>query len=174
MTAGDAAAGVVKETTVFLSYFEDLPDYRQKGKVAYPLDEVLLVMLAGAETVADIARLGRAKLAFLRRFPPFANGTPSHDQLGIILATLDPVAFQGCFAAWTAAPTKTSAEVIAMDGKTVRRSYQKKGADEPIHVVSALAAHQRMVLGQTKVGNKSNEVVAIPACSSCWQSQARW
>lgn len=163
MTEGVAAARAVKETTVFLSHFEDLPDYRQKGKVAYPLDEVLLVMLAaalaGAETVADIARFGRAKLAFLRRFRPFANGTPSHDQLGIILAKLDPIAFQRCFVAWTAALTKTSAEVIAIDGKTVRRSYQKKGAEEPVHVVSAFAARQRMVLGQTKVGDKSNEIV---------------
>jgi len=178
MTDGDAAAGAVKETTVFLSHFEDLPDYRQKGKVAYPLDEVLLVMLAGAlagaETVADIARFGRAKLAFLRRFRPFANGTPSHDQLGIILAKLDAVAFQRCFVAWTAALTKTAAEVIAIDGKTVRRSYQKKGAEEPIHIVSAFAARQRMVLGQTKVGDKSNEIVAIPACSSFWRSRARW
>ena len=85
-----ATAGAVNETTIFLSHFEDLPDYRQKGKVAYPLDEVLLVMLAaalaGAETVADIARFGRAKLQFLRRFRAFAKGTPSHDQLGIILA----------------------------------------------------------------------------------------
>ena len=62
-----------------------------------------------------------------------------------------------------AALTKTSAEVIAIDGKTVRRSYQKKGGEEPIHVVSAFAARQRMVLGQVKVGEKSNEIVAIPA-----------
>jgi hypothetical protein len=84
-----------------------------------------------------------------------------HDQLDIILAKLDPVAFQRCFVAWTAALTKTSNEVIAIDGKTVRRSYQKKGAEEPIHVVSAFAARQRMVLGQTRVGD--NEIVAIPA-----------
>jgi len=167
MREEDAACGAARETTVFLSHFGDLPDYRQKGKVAYPLDEVLLVMLAaalaGAETVADIARFGRAKLDFLRRFRPFANGTPSHDQLGIILAKLDPVAFQRCFAAWTAALTKTSAEVIAIDGKTMRRSYQKKGAEQPIHVVSAFAARQRMALGQIRVGEKSNEIVAIPA-----------
>ena len=135
MTEGDAAFGAVKETTVFLSHFRDLPDYRQKGKVAYPLDEVLVLMLSaalgGAETVADIARFGRAKLAFLQRFRLFANGTPSHDQLGIILAKLDPVAFQRCFAAWTAALTKTSGELIAIDGKTVRRSYQKKGPKSP-------------------------------------------
>ena len=83
MTDGDAVVGAVEETTVFLSRFEDLPDYRQKGKVAYPLGEVLLLMLAaaaaGAETAADIARFGRAKLSFLRRFRRFANGAPSHD-----------------------------------------------------------------------------------------------
>ena len=167
MTEGDATAGALKETTVFLSHFKDLPDYRQKGKVAYPLEEVLLLLLAaalaGAETVADIARFGRAKLAFLQRFRRFDNGTPSHDQLGNILANLDPAAFQRCFVAWAAALTKTSAEVIAIDGKTVRRSYQKKGAEEPIHIVSAFAARQRMVLGQTRVGDKSNEIVAIPA-----------
>jgi predicted transposase YbfD/YdcC len=167
MTGAEAAVEAAKETTVFLSYFKDLPDYRQKGKVAYPLEEVLLLMLAaslaGSETVADMARFGQAKLEFLQRFRRFANGTPSHDQLGIILARLDPAAFQRCFVAWTAAVTKTSAEVIAIDGKTVRRSYQKKGAEDPIHVVSAFAAGQRMVLGQTKVGDKSNEIVAIPA-----------
>ena len=167
MTEAGAVVGAAKETAVFLSHFKDLPDYRQKGKVAYPLEEVLLLMLAaalaGAETVADIARFGRAKLSFLQRFRLFENGTPSHDQLGIILAKLDPAAFQRCFVAWTSALTKTSAEVIAIDGKTVRRSYQRKGAQQPIHVVSAFAARQRMVLGQMKVGDKSNEIVAIPA-----------
>ena len=118
--------------------------------------------MAGAETVADIARFGRAKPAFLRRFRPFANGTPSHDQLDIILAKFDLVAFQRCFVAWAAGLTKTSAEVIAIDGKTVRRSYQKKGGAAD-HVVSAFAVRQRMVLGQTRVGDKSNEIVAIPA-----------
>ena len=142
MTEGHATAGALKETTVFLSHFKDLPDYRQKGKVAYPLEEVLLLLLAaalaGAETVADIARFGR-ELAFLQRFRRFDNGTPSHDQLGNILANLDPAAFQRCFVAWAAVLTKTSAEVIAIDGKTVRRSYQKKGAEEPIHPVRRFA-----------------------------------
>ena len=131
MTEGDATAGALRETTVFLSHFKDLPDYRQKGKVAYPLEEVLLLLLAaglaGAETVADMARFGRAKRAFLQRFRLFANGTPSHDQLGIILAKLDPAAFQRCFVAWTAALTKTSAEVIAIDGKTVRAPTRRRG-----------------------------------------------
>ena len=80
-------------------------------------------------------------------------------------ASSSPGSISSCFSVVsepTAAVTKTSAEVIAIDGKTVRRSYQKKGAEDPIHVVSAFAARQRMVLGQTKVGDKSNEIVAIP------------
>jgi len=177
MGEGDAAAGAVRETTVFLSHFEDLPDYRQKGKVAYPLDEVLLLMLAaalaGAETVVDIARFGRTKLAFLRRFRRFANGTPSHDQLGIILAKLDPAAFQRCFVAWTAALTRTSAEVIAIDGKTVRRSYQKKGAEDPIHVVSAFAAGQRMALDRPRSATSPTRSSPFPRCLSFWPSRAR-
>jgi Transposase DDE domain len=91
------------------------------------------------------------------------NGTPSHDHLGDIFATLDAGAFQLCFVVWVAALTNTPAEVIAIDGKTSRRSYQTKGSKEAIHMVSAFAARQRIVLGQVKVSEKSNEIVAIPA-----------
>jgi len=153
----------IAETTSFLSYFKDLPDHRQAGKVEYPLPEVLLLILlavlAGAETFTDIARFGDRKIELLRRFRPYANGTPSHDHLGDIFATL---AFQLCFVAWVAALTNTPAEVIAVDGKTSRRSYQK-ASKEAIHIVSAFAARQRIVLGQVKVNEKSNEIVAIPA-----------
>jgi predicted transposase YbfD/YdcC len=155
------------ETTVFLSYFKDMPDHRQAGKVIYPLDEILLLsllaVLAGAEAFTDIARFGEKKLDLLRRFRPFRDGTPAHDHLGDIFATLDATAFQRCFVAWVAALTKTPAEVIAIDGKTLRRSYQKKGSKEPIHMVSAFAARQRLVMGQVAVAEKSNEIVAIPA-----------
>jgi predicted transposase YbfD/YdcC len=158
--------GAVNETVVFLEYFRDLPDPRQRGKVTYPLDEVLLLcllaVLGGAETFVDIARFGEKKIGFLRRFRPFRDGTPSHDHLGDIFATLDAEAFQRCFVAWVAALTGAPADVIAIDGKTLRRSYQKKGAKAPIHMVSAFAARQRLVLGQVKVAEKSNEIVAIP------------
>ena len=163
--------GALYETVVFLSYFRDLPDVRQSGKVKYPLDEILLLCLlavvAGAETITDIARFGRHKLALLRRFRPFADGTPAHDHLGDILATLDPEAFGRCFVAWVAAQTGVPTEVVAVDGKTVRRSgsktsKKKKDPKGPIHIVSAFAARQRLVLGQVKVGEKSNEIVAIP------------
>ena len=109
-----------------------------------------------------IARFGEKKIELLRRFRPFRDGTPSHDHLGDIFAVLDAVHFQRCFVAWVAALTGASGDVIAIDGKTARRSFQKKGAKAPIHMVSAFAAHQRLVLGQVKVAEKSNEIVAIP------------
>jgi predicted transposase YbfD/YdcC len=159
--------GAISEAVVFLDYFKDLPDSRQPGKVVYPLDEVLLfcllAVLGGAETFVDIARFGEKKINLLRRFRPFRDGTPSHDHLGDIFATLDAGQFQRCFVAWVAALTGTPADVVAIDGKTLRRSYQKKGAKAPIHMVSAFAARQRLVLGQVKVADKSNEIVAIPA-----------
>ena len=111
----------------------------------------------------SIARFGEKKLGLLRRFRPFRDGTPSHDHLGDIFATLDAGEFQRCFVSWVATLTATPADVIAIDGKTLRRSYQKKGAKAPIHMVSAFAARQRLVLGQIKVAEKSNEIVAIPA-----------
>jgi predicted transposase YbfD/YdcC len=161
-----AMDGAIGEGLVFLEYFRDLPDPRQPGKVMYPLDEVLLLcllaVLAGAEAFTDIARFGSKKLDLLRRFLPFTNGTPAHDHLGDIFATLDAEKFQQCFVAWVMARTGAPAEVIAIDGKTVRRSADKKGAKAAIHMVSAFAARQRLVLGQVKVAEKSNEIVAIP------------
>jgi predicted transposase YbfD/YdcC len=161
-----ADGGAFCEAAAFLRHFNDLPDPRQRGKVVYPLDEVLLLallaVLAGAETFVDIARFGDRKLDMLRRFRPFHDGTPSHDHLDDIFAILDAEQFQRCFVSWVAALTGAPAEVIAIDGKTSRRSYQKKGAKAPIHMVSAFAARQRLVLGQVKVAEKSNEIVAIP------------
>ncbi len=166
MDSGAAESGALGEAIVFLYYFKHLNDPRQQGKVQYPLNEVLLLcllaILAGAETIADIARFGEKKLALLRRFLPFRDGTPAHDHLGDILAVLDAEKFQHCFVSWVSALTGAPADVIAIDGKTSRRSYQKKGAKNAIHIVSAFASRQRLVLGQTKVAEKSNEIIAIP------------
>ena len=154
------------ETVVFLNHFNDLDDPRQQGKVTYPLDEILLLcllaVLAGAETITAIALFGVKKLGLLRRFRPFVDGTPTHDHLGDILALLDAGQFQRCFAAWAAAATGPSEGVIAIDGKTSRRSGSKAKNTAAIHVVSAFSAHRRLVLGQVKVAEKSNEIIAIP------------
>lgn len=164
-TSGAALAAAV-EATVFLEYFKEIPDNRQVGKVVYPLDEVLLLalmaVLAGAEGFTDIARFGEKKLDLLRRFRPFRNGTPSHDHLGDIFAALDAQAFRRCFVAWVAGLTGTPAEVIAIDGKTSRRTGSK-GAKDALHTVTAFAARERLVLAQVKTCAKSNEITAIPA-----------
>jgi predicted transposase YbfD/YdcC len=160
------SSGALGEAVSFLDHFQGLPDPRQLGKVVYPLDEVLLLslmaVLAGAEAFTDIARFGQKKLELLRRFRPYRDGTPPHDTLGDIFASLDAETFQQCFVAWVASVTGTPAGVIAIDGKTVRRSGRKKDSKAPIHMVSAFAARQRLVLGQVKVDDKSNEIVAIP------------
>ena len=154
------------ETVVFLSHFKDLPDPRQQGKVSYPLDEILLLcllaVLAGAECFTEIALFGVKKLEFLRRFRPFRDGTPDHGHLGDILAALDAEQFQRCFVSWVAALSGMPEGVIAIDGKTIRRSGNKRSGKAAIHLVSAFAARQRLVLGQVKVAEKSNEIIAIP------------
>src|ERR1700676_5253847 len=153
------------EMAVFLNHFSGLPDPRQLGKITYPLDEVLvlalLAVLAGAESFVEIARFGEKKLDLLRRFRPFRDGTPSHDHLGDIFAALDAEQFQRCFVAWVASLIGVPEGVVAIDGKTVRRSGKKAGKGA-IHMVSAFVASQRLVLGQVKVAEKSNEIVAIP------------
>jgi predicted transposase YbfD/YdcC len=161
-----ACDDAVLESVVFLDHFSELPDPRQLIKVIYPLEEILLfsllAVLAGAETFTAIAQFGRDKRDLLRRLRPFLNGTPDHDRLGEVFAALDAEQFQKCFVNWAAAVTGAPADVIAIDGKTSRGSGSKRGRG-PIHMVSAFAARQRLVLGQIKVDDKSNEIVAIPA-----------
>ena len=150
----------------WLAHFEELDDPRQSGKVAYPLEEMLLqcllAVLAGADSWVEIAEFGKKKLAFLRRFRAFENGTPSHDQFGNLFAALDAGAFQSCFIAWVASLAKLGPDIVAIDGKTLRRSYQEGGSKAPIHMISAFSSRQRLVLGQRKVADKSNEITAIP------------
>ncbi len=164
---GEATAAQAFDQVVeFLESFEALEDHRQRAKVLYPLDEILLLVLlgvlAGCESWVEIAKFGDKKLGLLRRFRPYLDGTPSHDQLGDIFAALDAAQFQSCFIAWVGKLTGLSAGVIAIDGKTLRRSYQEGGAKAPIHMISAWSAGQSLVLGQAKVADKSNEITAIP------------
>jgi predicted transposase YbfD/YdcC len=149
-----------------LDPFSALEDPRQQAKVLYPLPEILLLLLcatlAGADDLVEIALWGKQQLVFLRRLRPFTHGIPSHDTLGAVLGALDPDLFTPCFTAWAAGLQAAEPEPIAIDGKTSRRSHARAKGREPLHLVSAWATRQRLVLGQEAVAGKSNEMVAIP------------
>jgi predicted transposase YbfD/YdcC len=155
--------------------FAALADPRQTAKVLYPLPEILLLLLsatlAGADDFVEIELWGEENLPFLRRLLPFTHGIPSHDVLGDLVARLDPGVFKECFGAWVAGLRATAPDlagpeagpaVIAIDGKTVRRSHARAKGREPLHLLSAWASGQRLVLGQEAVDGKSNEITAIP------------
>ena len=150
----------------FLTHFQAVEDPRQEGEVLYPLEEILLLVLCGVISGADgwtsIALYGQKKLELLRRFLPYENGTPSHDQLGILFSRLDMEVFQSCFISWVASLNETLEGVVAADGKTLRRSFDSSSSQAAIHMVSAWACDQELVLGQRKVDDKSNEITAIP------------
>ena len=147
-----------------LDHFSALADPRQSWKVVYPLPEILLVVLcgtlAGAQNIVEIRQWAGHKLAFLRGFLPFARGVPSHDTLCDVLNALDAATFAACFTTWVTSLADSAPEIVAIDGKTSRRAH---GVDtHPLHVVSAWASRQRLVLGQQATAIKSNEIIAIP------------
>lgn len=150
----------------FIAHFSKLEDPRQLNKSLYPLQEVLLLVLcavlSGADDWVAIALYGEKKLDFLRRFLPYDNGTPSHDQLGYLFARIDEKRFQQCFINWVTCVRQAVKGVVAIDGKTLRRSFDKAGNKGAIHMVSAWCSGQNLVLGQVKVDEKSNEITAIP------------
>jgi len=150
----------------WLEFFEEVPEPRQKAKVLYPLPELLLCclvgVLCGAEGWVEVEEYGEAKLDFLRRFLPFEHGIASHDTFSDVFNALDPEGFKAAFIAWTAALQEDIREIVAIDGKTLRRSFDRGGGRGPIHMISAWAAGQRLVLGQLAVGAKDNEITAIP------------
>ena len=150
----------------FIKYFRDMDDFREADKIKYPLEEVLLLVLCSVLSMADgwveIALFGEKKLPFLRRFLPFKNKTPSHDRLGYIFKHLDDKQFRKCFVAWAESLHESLKGVVAIDGKALRRSFDKAGNKGAIHMVSAWSSEQNLGLGQTKVDKKSNEITAIP------------
>ena len=154
----------------FLKHFRQLEDPRQPLKSLYPFDEILLLVLCavlcGADDWVAISLFGKKKLRFLRRFLPYENDTPSHDQLGYLFSRINHKQFAQCFINWTSSLQQAVKGVVAIDGKTLRRSFDKTDnkADNkgPIHMVSAWSSEQNLVLGQLKVDAKSNEITAIP------------
>jgi predicted transposase YbfD/YdcC len=149
-----------------LAHFAALRDPRQAAKVLYPLPEIMLLLLcatlAGADDFVEISLWGREQLPFLRKFLPFANGIPSHDTLSEVVRAIDPELFKACFISWVETLRQSDPDLIAVDGKTSRRTHARSNGREPLHLVSAWATQQRLVLGQQAVAGKSNEITAVP------------
>ena len=142
-------------------------DPRCQGKIEHRLLDIRVIavcaVIACAESWDDIALYGRGKLAWLRTFLDLPNGIPSHDTFRRVFMLIDPDAFERGFAAWVGSLVDGFArEVIAIDGKTLRRSFDRRRERSPLHLVSAWASEQGLVLGQRRVHETSNEITAIP------------
>jgi predicted transposase YbfD/YdcC len=149
-------------------HFADLEDPRVDRTKHHQLLDILVIaicaVICGADGWAGVESFGEAKLEWLKRFLELPNGIPSHDTFGRVFARLDPEQFERCFLQWIAAVSDiTAGQVVAIDGKVVRRSYDTGIGKDAISMVSAWATANELVLGQVKVDDKSNEITAIPA-----------
>jgi predicted transposase YbfD/YdcC len=154
-------------TSAIIEHFDALEDPRiERTKLHLLIDIVTLTICAvicGADGPSDIEEYGHAKYDWLKTFLALPNGIPSHDTIGRVLARIDPHQFQTCFLRWMQQLCHlSSGEVVPIDGKTLRHSYDTELDRSAIHMVSAWAATNRLVLGQLKVTEKSNEITAIP------------
>jgi len=149
-----------------LDHFSVIEDPREPWRVAHPLPEVLLLVVCGTisdcEDYEGIAEWGEAHLPFLRRFLPYHHGIPGERWLTILMNRIDPALFSSAFTAWVRETWPERPDLVAIDGKTSRRSHNRAAGQAPLHLVSAFATTSRLVLGQEAVGDKTNETTAIP------------
>lgn len=155
-----------KRLVAVFTPFEDLTDPRIERTRVHDLFELVVVALcgtiAGADSWADIERFGNDRLTWLRTFLRLEGGIPSHDTFGRVFARLDPAELAACIQRWLDDVGREIGKHIAIDGKTLRRSFDKAAGRNPLHLVSAWACETRLTLGQVAVDSKSNEITAIP------------
>lgn len=156
-----------KPSSALSEHFARLEDPRIDRQKRHKLSDILVIavcaVLCGAESFPAIEDFGSARYEWLKQFLELPGGIPSHDTFNRVFRLLDPVQFQACFLSWMqAVAAETQGEVVAIDGKTLRRSFDKGSAKRAIHMVSAWATETGVVLGQRKVDAKSNEITAIP------------
>jgi len=158
----------LKLSHTFLDHFEKLDDPRldnhnRRHDLVDILVITILATICGADTWMEINEFGVAKHEWLQTFLTLPNGIPSHDTFGRVFSLIDPTKFEDCFCAWIASlEIDTTCEIIAIDGKTLRGSGNKRKNEKPLHLVSAWAVHNRVMLGQVRTEEKSNEIEAIP------------
>lgn len=148
------------------SFFEKVEDPRHHNKLHKLIDVIIIAIcavVAGADTYEQIENFGKKRKKWLSKFLELPRGIPSHDTFGRIFEKMNPKEFQNCFMHWIGYVTQqTKGQVIAIDGKTLRRSHDKSNDKKAIHMISAWASSNQVVLGQLKTEEKSNEITAIP------------
>jgi predicted transposase YbfD/YdcC len=151
---------------LLLEHFSELSDDREPGRIMYPLEEVLLVVtcgtIASCDDFDDIVAWGEHHLDFLRRFSEFHFGIPCGRWLRSLVNRIDPVLFGRCFEDWIAALWPDRHDLIAIDGKTARRTHDRRKGLKALHTLSAYASSARLTLAQLSVPEKTNEITAIP------------
>jgi predicted transposase YbfD/YdcC len=150
-----------------IEHFSTLKDPRIERHKQHSLIDIIVLTLSAVASGADgweaIEDFGQEKIDWLRQYIALENGVPSHDCIAYVLSRLSPTGFRECFMNWTQSVlVATGGEVIAIDGKTARGSRDRKNDRNPLHMVSAWACSNRMVLGQQATDEKSNEITAIP------------
>ena len=150
-----------------INHLSIIRDFRQPGKVQHELIDVLFLaitaVISGCEGWEEIEDFGHDKLDWLRQYLPFEEGIPSDDIISRIFQLIEPKEFQKSFAKWMKSCCEmTHGDIIAIDGKTLKGSFKKKNKTDSIHMVSAFASANSVVLGQVKTSEKSNEITAIP------------
>lgn len=148
------------------SFFKKIEDHRHHNKRHKLIDVIVIAIcgvIAGADTYEQIENFGKKRKRMLSRFLELPYGIPSHDTFGRIFERMNPNEFQSCFMRWIKSVTKkTKGQVIAVDGKTLRRSHDNANDKKAIHMISAWASSNQVVLGQLKTEEKSNEITSIP------------
>jgi len=167
MSPTPSLASEKSRLAVLLEHLDTIEDPRDVRRILHPLSEVLLLVVCA--TIADcddydhIAAWGKAHLDFLRRHAPFQHGVPGGRWLTILMNRINPALFSAAFTAWVRETWPERPEMVAIDGKTSRRSHDRASGEAALHLVSAFATTSRLVLGQEAVPDKANELTAIPA-----------
>ncbi len=156
-----------QSSLLFFDHFADLPDPRRAQGQRHKLVDILFIalcaVLCGADDFTEMEEVGRAKESWLRQFLELPHGIPSHDTFGRVFALLEPQAFERCFLTWVQGIVQFSAgTIVALDGKTLRRSYDTAHGCAALELVSAWARENHLTLGQVKVADSSNEITAVP------------
>ena len=149
-----------------LDHFGQIEDPREPWRVAHPLPEVLLLVvcatMADCDDYDSIAAWGKAHLSFLRRYRPYHHGVPGGRWLTLLMNRINPALFAAAFTAWVQETWPDRPDLVAIDGKTARRSHDRGAGQAALHLVSAFATTSRLVLGQEAVADKAHETTAIP------------